>query len=108
MLSVTSELAPTTLSAPILALLSTVLPMPINAFVADRAAMQHDLVTDGYAGADRQRHTRVHVQHAAVLHVAAVANDYAVVVGPQRGAEPDTGLRAQRDIADQCRGSAMK
>lgn len=64
--------------------------------VAQGAAMQHDLVTDGHFVTDDQRETvRVEgacvgdVQHAAVLHAGARADADAVHVAAYHGQRPD-------------------
>ncbi|MOA23239.1 hypothetical protein D3C78_1438470 [compost metagenome] len=71
-----------------------------QAVVADAAAMQVDLVADGDALADGQRPAHVGVQHAAVLHVAVLADVDQLVVAAQHGAKPHTGAGLQTHLAD--------
>jgi hypothetical protein len=75
--------------------------------VAQGAAMQHDLVTDGHFVADHQREAvRVEragvgdVQHAAVLHAGARADADAVHVAAHHGQWPDRAVFADLDVAD--------
>ncbi len=81
--------------------------MPTRDAVADCAAVQHGLVTDGHFIADQQRKTvRVEgtgvgdVQHAAVLHAGAGADADAVHVAAYHGQRPDGAVGADFDVTD--------
>ena len=99
--SVISVFAPIRQFRPIRAPLRMVEPIPIKVFVPDRAAVQHHLVADRAVLTDRERETRVDVEHAAVLDVAAFADLDGGIVRPHDRAEPDAGFALEADIADQ-------
>ena len=50
---------------------------------------------------DVDRNARRGMQHAAVLHVGALADDNRGVVGPEDRVEPDRRARLDMDVADQ-------
>ena len=52
-------------------------------------------------GADQQRLTRVNVQHAVILDVAAAAHHNPVVVGAQYAAKPNTGFGGELHRTDE-------
>src|SRR3989442_478378 len=57
--------------------------------IANGATVQHDLMPNRYIAADGERISRVRVQHAALLHVRAVADDDRFVVAAEHGVRPD-------------------
>ncbi len=67
--------------------------MPMSELFFNRTAVQHDLVTDGYVVADRQRKTGVSVQNAAILNIAALTHLNPFIVAAQYGIEPNTAVR---------------
>ena len=62
--------------------------------------MQHGLVADGDVLAHDQGTTRIHVQHARFLHIAAAADGDGLVVAADRHVRPDADEFAQYDLAD--------
>ncbi|RWW90334.1 hypothetical protein BHE74_00023108 [Ensete ventricosum] len=72
-----------------------------KAVIIDGATMQHGVMTDGHAGAQGQRVAHVGVHHAAVLHVAVLADQDQFVVATQHRIEPDVGALLQLDLAHQ-------
>ena len=60
-------------------------------------------MADRDVAAHERRLVTVAVDHGGVLHVAAVADLDAFVVGAQHGVEPDAGAIAQVHVADQLR-----
>ena len=75
--------------------------------IADRAAVQHDLVTDGHFIADQQREPVGverpgvgDVQHAAVLHAGARADTDAVHVAADNCQRPDRAVGTDFHISD--------
>src|SRR5258708_22491091 len=69
--------------------------------LADGAAVEHYLVADAHAAPERHRVAGVDVQHGRVLHVAALADGAAIVLGPDHHLEPDVHVGVQRDRADE-------
>jgi len=67
--------------------------------IADSASMQHHPVANCYAVADTQWKSRVGMQDAAVLDVAAGTDLDKLVIAADDGVEPDAGLRLQADLA---------
>ncbi len=83
--------------------------------VAQGAAMQHDLVTNGHLVADDQREAvgveRAcvgDVQHAAVLHAGARADADAVHVAADHRQRPDRAVLADLDVAEDHRRTVDK
>src|SRR6476661_8052018 len=74
---------------------------PDQAIVGYGAAVEDRLVSDGDAGADRQRKSGIAVADRAVLEVAVLADQDRRVVGTDDGAEPDAGASAKLDVADE-------
>jgi len=72
-----------------------------QAVVVNGAAVQHGVMADGHAGAEGQRVTHVGVHHAAVLHVAVLADQDQLVIAAQHRVEPDVGALLQLDLAYQ-------
>jgi hypothetical protein len=63
--------------------------------VADRAAVQHDLMADRDAAPNGERRAGIGVKDAQFLNVAVVADDDRLVVAAQHGAGPDAHPFAQ-------------
>src|SRR2546425_1881675 len=73
-------------------------PHPDQAFVLDRAAVQHGAVPDAHAGADRRGKPLVHVNDRAVLHVAGLTDPDRRHIAAQHGPIPDARARAERHV----------
>jgi len=56
---------------------------------------EHDLMADGTVSADGERRTHVRMQHAAVLHIAALPHRDQLVIAAQNRIEPDAGVSLQ-------------
>src|SRR5262249_21161824 len=69
--------------------------------VADRAAVQHDVVADHAVVADHKRKARIGVQGGIVLNLASLAELDPLVVAAQHGAEPDAGMALEPHPPDQ-------
>ncbi len=98
--SVISAPAPTKQYLPTTAWLRIVAPMPISEkspTVQPCTVAPWPIVT---LVADRARRVGVDVDHGGVLHVRVVADADVIDVAAQHGAEPDVGMAAQEDSAD--------
>src|SRR6202041_3515666 len=68
--------------------------------VAHRAAMHHGLMADRNLLADRQRKTRIGMQHRGILYVAVRTDADDLVIPPEGGAEPYRGVLSEDDFSD--------
>ena len=109
--SVTSAPAPIRQLRPIFAPLRTIAWMPMRQPSPIVAAVHHGLMADRDVGSDGQRISGIRVQHAALLHVAVLADDDGLVVAAYRCVWPDVDARVHYDVADdrgtfvnECRG----
>ena len=66
---------------------------------ADRAAVQHGLVSDADFGAQDERNARVGVQNGTVLNIRPGADGDHVVVAANDRIEPDRGFVLEDDAA---------
>ena len=57
-------------------------------------------MTDGHSAADRQRESRISMQHAALLYVAVIADLDRLIVAAQRYIRPDADARSENHGAD--------
>ncbi|MCY1457971.1 hypothetical protein D9M71_753100 [compost metagenome] len=62
--------------------------------------MQHGLMPDGDAFADRECISRVGMQHRPLLHITVLTDANRLVIPAQHGLGPDTDALFQGDIAD--------
>ena len=68
-----------------------------QAFVADGATVQHDLVTHGDVLAHHHGQAVVRMDDGQILHIAALANMDGLGVTPQNRAKPHAGVGLQSD-----------
>src|SRR5262249_26477410 len=70
----------------------------------DRTTVQHHVVTDHAAAADRKRKTRIGMQRRVVLDLGALADLDPLIVAAQHSAPPHADLGLEAHTADHDRG----
>ena len=73
---------------------------PDQAALPDRAAMQHDAVSDGAIVTDGQRRSHVRMHDGVFLDIGARADGDPFVVAAQDASKPHARLVAEADAAD--------